>query len=193
MRALLAARGAGRRALPLHVTEFSARSHRQFTELGDSIDAPSALARLGAQIAALLRAGAEGAWPFRLTQVPLPPRDGPGIKLNGLLRLATTASGQQQVTGPTRGFEVVRLFSRLCMGGQPLLSVQSARSVGSRGRRKREGNGQGQGKGRGKAAPGADGGPTLLACRDRRHSMRRYVIASVLSCEDARTTCQVIG
>ena len=187
VRALLAARGAGHRKLPLHVTEFSARSHRQFAKVGDSIDAPCALARLGSQIAALLRAGAEGVWPFRLTQTPLPPGDGPGVKLNGLLRLTTAASAQQHVTGPTRGFEVVRLFSRLCMGGQPLLSVQSVQSVGARGHRKRKG----KGKAAKVAAPRADGGPTLLACRDRTRGMRRYVIASVLSCEDASTTCKV--
>ena len=192
VRALLAARGADRRKLPLHVSEFSARSHRQFAKVGDSIDAPFAFARLGAQIAALLLAGADGAWPFRLTQMPLPARNGPGVKLNGLLRLSTADA--EQVAGPTRGFEVVRLFSRLCMGGQTLLSVQNVPAVGTRGQWRRKGKGQGKGKGTGKdakaAAPRTDGGPTMLACRDRTRSARRYAIASVLSCEDAGATCQ---
>jgi hypothetical protein len=115
-RALAQVRAALPRGMPLHLTEFSAMTHRQFARSADTMDSARAYARLGAQFAALMAGGADGAWAFRLTQSVLP--GGEGTKKNGLLRLwrgggsggaSGGVGGIEHVRGATRGFEVLRL------------------------------------------------------------------------------------
>lgn len=118
----------GGHPFPIVMTEFNVHTAADFSGRPTTLDSPEEFSGLGAMATAIARSGLEEMYFFRLTMSRDPVAD--RIKKNGIHHVNETVD-PPEITGTTRGAEVIRLSAEALAGGRDLLRVDGGGQVRS--------------------------------------------------------------